>query len=243
MRDKALSHADKHESPNPIQDESSKEINGGQSQGNRSIVLETNRRDWFRSIFGMDDDLQSLDTRPARPGFSRATKGCRNHAKTYRPYSYIVSAAAVLIIGGLFQAAAQQPTPAKSQISPDDSVTPRTLEGYVEQEKPFCEYLLKNHPMFKYEKDGRMVGKYHISDRDEEFVDEGGGKDYSKQNNRQVSMTYRLGTESILDLPNRFVGAKKCGDCHPAQYEKWSARDMRKSFASRMRWKKFPTKT
>jgi hypothetical protein len=109
----------------------------------------------------------------------------------------------------------------KSQISPDDSTTPRTLEGYVEQEKPFYDYLLKNHPMFKYEKDGRMVGKYHISDRDEEFVEEGGGKAYSQQNNRQVSMTYRLGMESILDLPNKFVGAKKCGECHPAQYEKW----------------------
>ena len=35
-------------------------------------------------------------------------------------------------------------------------------------------------------------------------------------------MTYRLGMESILDLPNKFVGAKKCGECHPAQYEKWS---------------------
>ena len=28
--------------------------------------------------------------------------------------------------------------------------------------------------------------------------------------------------ESILDLPNKFVGAKKCGECHPMQYEKWS---------------------
>jgi len=108
-----------------------------------------------------------------------------------------------------------------TQITPDDSITPRTLEGYVEQEKPFYDYLLKNHPMFTYEKDGRMVGKYHISDRDEEFLEEGGGKAYAQQNNRQVSMTYRLGTESILDLPNRFVGPKKCGECHPAQYEKW----------------------
>src|ERR1035441_2157421 len=104
--------------------------------------------------------------------------------------------------------------------SPSTNTT-RTLEGYVEQEKPFYDSRLKNHPMFKYEKDGRMIGKYHISDRDEEFVEEGGGKDYAKQNNRQVSMTYRLGMESILDLPNKFVGPKKCGECHPAQYEKW----------------------
>ena len=115
----------------------------------------------------------------------------------------------------------QTAPPSKTQITPDDTVTPRTLEGYVEQEKPFYDYLLKNHPMFKYEKAGRMVGQYHISDRDEEFREEGGGKEYAKQNNRQVSMTYRLGTESILDLPNKFVGAKKCGECHPAQYEKW----------------------
>ena len=116
---------------------------------------------------------------------------------------------------------AQAPAAPKSQITPDDSITPRTLEGYVEQEKPFYEYLMKVHPMFQYEKEGRLVGQYHISDRDEEFREEGGGKDYAKQNNRQVSMTYRLGTESILDLPNRFVGPKKCGECHPAQYEKW----------------------
>ena len=111
----------------------------------------------------------------------------------------------------------------KTQITPDESITPRTLEGYVEQEKPFYDYLMKNHLMFKYEKDGRMIGNYHISDRDEEFVEEGGGKDYTKQNNRQVSMTYRLGAESILDLPNKFVGPKKCGECHPAQYEKVAA--------------------
>ncbi len=135
----------------------------------------------------------------------------------------LVCLLAVLLSGSNFTrlAAQQAAASSKSQIQPDDSITPRTLEGYVEQEKPFYDYLLKNHPMFKYEKDGRIVGKYHISDRDEEFVEEGGGKDYAKKNNRQVSMTYRLGTESILDLPNRFVGAKKCGECHPAQYEKW----------------------
>lgn len=98
----------------------------------------------------------------------------------------------------------------------------RTLEGYVEQEKEFYDFLKKNHPLFKYEKDGRLVGKYQISDREEEFVEFGGGKDYAKKVNMQTAMTYRLGMESILDLPNKFVGAKKCGECHPAQYEKWS---------------------
>jgi hypothetical protein len=98
---------------------------------------------------------------------------------------------------------------------------PRTLEGYVEQEKDFYKLLLSSHPIFKYEKEGRLVGKYQVSDREEEFVDFGGGKEYAKQNNQQVAITYRLGMESILDLPNNFVGAKKCGECHPAQYQKW----------------------
>jgi len=98
----------------------------------------------------------------------------------------------------------------------------RTLEGYVEQEKEFYDFLLKHHPMFKYEKAGRLVGKYKISDREEEFVEFGGGKDYAKENQIMTAMTYRLGMESILDLPNKFVGSKKCGECHPAQYEKWN---------------------
>ncbi len=98
----------------------------------------------------------------------------------------------------------------------------RTLEGYVEQEKEFYDFLKKNHPIFKYEKDGRLVGKYQISDREEEFVEFGGGKDYAKKVNMPTAMTYRLGMESILDLPNKFVGSKKCGECHPAQYEKWA---------------------
>jgi hypothetical protein len=99
---------------------------------------------------------------------------------------------------------------------------PRTLEGYVEQEKAFYEFLRANHPLFTvYEKEGRLIGKYQISDREEEFVEFGGGKDYLKENNRQASVTYRLGAESILDLPNKYVGSKKCGECHPAQYEKW----------------------
>lgn len=102
-----------------------------------------------------------------------------------------------------------------------DHDKPRTLDGYVEQEKAFINFLMQNHPIFKYEKDGRLVGKYQLNDREEEFVDEGGGKDFAKQVNRQTAMTYRLGMESILDLPNKFVGAKKCGECHPAQYEKW----------------------
>lgn len=100
---------------------------------------------------------------------------------------------------------------------------PRTLEGYVEQEKAFYDFLKANHPLFtEYEKNNRLVGKYQISDREEEFVEFGGGKAFAEENNRHAAITYRLGMESILDLPNKFVGAKKCGECHPAQYEKWS---------------------
>ena len=44
-------------------------------------------------------------------------------------------------------APAQTPAP-KTQIAPDDTVTPRTMEGYVEQVKPFYDNMLKNHPMF-----------------------------------------------------------------------------------------------
>jgi hypothetical protein len=115
--------------------------------------------------------------------------------------------------------AAQAPKAAEDK---ESNKKPRTLEGYVEQEKDFYHVLMSSHPIFQYEKDGRIVGKYQISDREEEFVEFGGGKDYAKQNNQQVSMTYRLGMESILDLPNNFVGAKKCGECHPAQYQKWA---------------------
>jgi hypothetical protein len=103
----------------------------------------------------------------------------------------------------------------------NDGVKPRTLEDYVHGEKDFFDYLFKNHPMFKYEKAGRLVGKYTISNREEEFVEFGGGDKYAKKNGEQVAMTYRLGMESILDFPNKFVGPQKCGECHPAQYYQW----------------------
>lgn len=109
-----------------------------------------------------------------------------------------------------------------SAVTPQrDGVAPRVLHDYVEQEKDYWEYLKKNHPVFKYEKEGRLEGKYTLSDREEEFVEFGGGKAYAEKNNRPVAMTYRLPMESMLDFPNKFVGPKKCGECHPAQYEKW----------------------
>ncbi|MBZ7983856.1 multiheme c-type cytochrome [Campylobacter sp. RM12647] len=103
-----------------------------------------------------------------------------------------------------------------------DGIEPRTLHDYVNQETDFIEFLKDRHPMFKYEKEGRLVGKYSISNRQEEFVEFGGHGNYEKDTGRSASITYRLGMESILDYPNKFVGPKKCGECHPAQYEAWN---------------------
>lgn len=76
--------------------------------------------------------------------------------------------------------------------------------------------------MFKYEKEGRIVGKYAISDREEEYVEFSNGPTFAEQNHlSNTSITYRLGMESFLDIPNKFVGPKKCGECHPAQYKAW----------------------
>ena len=88
---------------------------------------------------------------------------------------------------------------------------PRTLDGYVAQDKAFWDYLKANHPYFKYLKEGRVVGKFTMSDRQEEWVDFGGGDKYAKNTGRKVAVTYRLPYESFLDLPNNFVGPKKCG--------------------------------
>ena len=124
-------------------------------------------------------------------------------------------------IGALFAAsamAADAPA-AKTETSVD---LPRTLMGYVEQEKNFWEYLKENHPIFKtYMKEGRVVGKFTRSDRMEEWVEFGGGDKYAEKTGRHTSVTYRIPADSFLDLPNKFVGPKKCGECHPAQYERW----------------------
>ncbi len=136
---------------------------------------------------------------------------------------YALMCIVFLLPFGIINAEAQGGSNVTSQKTPQgDGIKPRTLKDYVEQEKDFYNYLKKNHPVFKYEKEGRLVGKIAISDREEEFVEFGGGKDYADKNNREiVSVTYRLGFESILDYPNKFVGPQKCGECHPAQYEAW----------------------
>ena len=98
---------------------------------------------------------------------------------------------------------------------------PRDLDGYVAQDKAFWDYLKANHPYFKYLKENRVVGKFTMSDRNEEWVEFGNGDQYHKDTGRKAAVTYRLPYESFLDLPNKFVGPKKCGECHPSQYEKW----------------------
>ncbi len=134
----------------------------------------------------------------------------------------VLAAVVASLTGGALASESKEPSPSHEGAASGESA-PRTLEGYLEQEKAFYDFLKKTHPLFTvYEKEGRLVGKYQISDREEEFVEFGGGKDYAKENNRHASITYRLPMESILDLPNKFVGAKKCGECHPVQYEKWA---------------------
>ncbi|MCI6988471.1 MAG: cytochrome C [Campylobacter sp.] len=82
--------------------------------------------------------------------------------------------------------------------------------------------LIKTHPMFEYEKKGNLVGSYNISDRMEEFANINSGPILADKLNQQyTAVTYRLGMESVLDFPNKFVGPKKCGECHPAQYQSW----------------------
>ena len=104
----------------------------------------------------------------------------------------------------------------------NDGVSPRTLHDYIGHEKEYWDYLKKNHPIFQYEKEGRLVGKYNLSDRVEEFEEINKGPEYAKINNMDyTAVTYRLGMESFLDFPNKFVGPKKCGECHPAQYMQW----------------------
>ena len=99
---------------------------------------------------------------------------------------------------------------------------PRTLDDYVKGADTFFDILIDQHPMFKYEKAGRLKGKYTLSDRKEEFVEINKGPKFAEKSGlAHAAVTYRLGMESILDYPNKFVGPKKCGECHPAQYSQW----------------------
>jgi hypothetical protein len=152
-------------------------------------------------------------------------------AKHPRLARALVAAALAMGLGGTAMAADPATAPAAApamhagsgHAMPASPDAPRTLTGYVDQEQVFMEYLKKNHPIFSiYEKNGRLLGKPAISDREEEFVEFGGAPSFTKTHDLpHASITYRLGEESILDLPNKFVGPKKCGECHPAQYGAW----------------------
>ncbi len=101
----------------------------------------------------------------------------------------------------------------------------RTLTDSVEQEKDFYNFLFKNHPIFKYEAEGRLIGKIAVSDRTEEFLEFGNAEAYKEWRGDKAldhtAVTYRLALESMLDFPNKFVGPEKCGECHAAQYTAW----------------------
>lgn len=97
----------------------------------------------------------------------------------------------------------------------------KTLQDYIVQEAELFDFLFENHPMFKYQEAGNLVGDYHISDRGEEYLDTGHSPEYSKNAGAPRAVQYRLGAKSILDYPNNFVGPEKCAECHATQYEKW----------------------
>ena len=126
-------------------------------------------------------------------------------------HSKLLSLAACLSAAVATTAFAAEAPAAADQTSVD---LPRTLDGYVAQDKAFWDYLKANHPYFKYLKEGRVVGKFTMSDRNEEWVEFGGGDKYHHNTGRKAAVTYRLPYESFLDLPNNFVGPKKCGECH-----------------------------
>ena len=99
----------------------------------------------------------------------------------------------------------------------------RTLEDYIVEEKELWDWMFKNHPVFKYASEGRIVGMYKISSRGSEYLGEGNAKGYTKAAgaDRPQASQYRLPQTSILDFPTKFVGPEKCGQCHAVQYQKW----------------------
>ena len=99
----------------------------------------------------------------------------------------------------------------------------RTLEDYIVEEKELWDWMFKNHPVFKYASEGRIVGMYKISSRGSEYLGEGNAKGYTKVAgaDRPQASQYRLPQTSILDFPTKFVGPEKCGQCHAVQYQKW----------------------
>ncbi len=77
----------------------------------------------------------------------------------------------------------------------------KTLQDYIVQEKELFDYLFQNHPVFKYQEQGKLIGMYKVSDRGEEYMDQGNGQKYSKRVGRPSAVQYRLAAKSILDFP------------------------------------------
>ncbi len=76
----------------------------------------------------------------------------------------------MLALAASMSAALVASVSAAETLKPEE-VLPRTLDGYVAQDKTFWDYLKANHPLFKhYMKDGRVVGKFTMSDRNEEWL-------------------------------------------------------------------------
>ncbi len=98
-----------------------------------------------------------------------------------------------------------------------------SLKDYIITEKVRYDWLFKNHPIFKdYLPKGNVVGKLKIMDRGymNTYYSDAIEKYTTKKGTTAV--TYRLAETDPLKFPNKFVGAKKCGECHIAQYEQWA---------------------
>ncbi|WP_067664126.1 multiheme c-type cytochrome [Ferrimonas marina] len=133
----------------------------------------------------------------------------------------ISSVTSLMVAGALFAGA---PAVANTDAKNISEQPPRDLLENVVYEKEYWEFLLENHPVFQYEKEGRLIGNIHLSDRQEEFIDFRSADVYAERHPEldRAAVTYRLGKETFLDFPNKYVGPKTCGECHPAQYEKWT---------------------
>jgi len=100
-----------------------------------------------------------------------------------------------------------------------------TLHDSIIEEKERYDWIFKNHPIFKtYLPKGNVVGKLRSTDRGYEFAHSGNGNEFQKYSKRKglTSTMYRLPVQDALRFPNKWVGPKKCGECHAVQYEKWS---------------------
>lgn len=100
-----------------------------------------------------------------------------------------------------------------------------SLKDYIIVEKARYDWIFKHHPIFtKYLPKGKVEGKLKVVDRGYEYAHAGHGDDFQKYSKRDgvTATMYRLAETDALVFPNKFIGPKKCGECHAAQYEKWS---------------------